>query len=223
MAKKEMNEDFLSGAKMSTDKKNTPKKAKKKSGNGINIPKKTATVIKSVVAVVVVLALLVAYVATGTVRKGYISSLGIPQKTLYAATITNGSQKARIKVGTYNFYFATTYNSLKAQASQYAQYGLDLESMGLGVDFDEKFSSQTYTDPESSETMSWDKHMQQLVLDSIEYTYTYYLAAVEANDGKEPEITYEQKSEIEETIKSYTTTANQNGDGDLAQRRRRAG
>ncbi len=211
MAKNEMNDDFLSGAKISTDEKKAPKKANKKAGKGISIPKKTAKIIKSVVAVVVVIALLAAYVATGAVRKGFIASLGIPQKTLTAVTVTNGEQKAKIKVGTYNFYYATTYNSLKSQASQYSQYGLDLGDMGLDVDFEKKLSSQTYTDSETNETMTWEEHLQKLVLDSIEHTYTYYLAAVEANDGKEPELTDEQKTELEETMKSYTETANKNG------------
>lgn len=169
---------------------------------------RTVKIIKSVVCIVVVVALLVTYVSTGLVRKGFIASLSLPAQTLTGVTVSNGKEKAKIKVSTYNFYFASTYNNLQSQQSSYEQYGLDLEDMGLDVDFDKALSKQTYTDPETKEKMSWSEHMEDLVLDSIESTYTYYLAAVAANDGKEPEITEDQQSEIDEAIDSYRETAN---------------
>lgn len=175
------------------------------------LPKKTVNIIRSVVCVVVVLALLVTYVATGAVRKGFIASLSIPAQYFTGLTVSNGENTAKIKVSTYNFYFATLYNSLYSQASQYEQSGVDLADVGLDVDFDKKLSSQTYTDPETNEKMPWDEHMHDMVLDSIESTYTYYLAAVEANDGKDPEITEEQQQDIDDALDSYKTSANQNG------------
>lgn len=175
------------------------------------VPQRTARIIKSVVCIVVVAALLVTYVATGTVRKGFIASLSLPAQTFTGMTVSNGENKAKIKVATYNFYFATTYNGMQSQVSQYQQYGIDPAQIGLDVDFDQKLSKQTYTDSETKETMTWAEHMHDLVLDSIENTYTYYLAAVAANDGKEPEITDEQKSEMEETLDSYRETANKYG------------
>lgn len=209
MAKKPMEDDLLTGGSLSSDKEKSSKKSNKKAA--IKIAPKTAKIIKSVVCVVIVLALLAAYVATGTVRKGFIASTSLPAQTLTGVTVTNGEQKAKIKVSTYNFYFATTYNSLQSQIQQYSQYGLDPAELGLDVNFDEKLSKQTYTDSETNETMTWEEHMNQMVLDSIESTYTYYLAAVAANNGEEPEITDEQKEELEETITSYTETANKYG------------
>lgn len=211
MAKKPMDDDLLTGGKLSSDDKKASKKTNKKSKAGISIAPKTAKIIKSVICVVVVVALLAAYVVTGTVRKGFVASLGLPAKTLTGMTVTNGEQKAKIKVATYNFYFATTYNSLVSQKAQYEQYGIDTSELGLNVDFDKKLSKQTYTDKDTKETMTWEEHLNQLVLDAIEETYTYYLAAVEANGGKEPELSDEQKSELEETLESYTSTANTNG------------
>lgn len=169
---------------------------------------RTVKIIKSVICVVVVVALLVTYVSTGLVRKGFIASLSLPAQTLTGATVSNGEQKAKIKVSTYNFYFASTYNSLQSQKSTYEQYGLDLEDMGLDVDFDVALSKQTYKDTETGEEMTWSEHMEDLVLDSIESTYTYYLAAVAANDGEEPEITEEQQQEIDDAISEYRETAN---------------
>ena len=188
-------------------KKLSDKYASVGSNAAVKVAPKTARIIRSVVCVVIVVALLVTYVATGAVRKGFIASLSLPAQTLTGVTVGNGENKAKIKVSTYNFYFASTYNSLQNQISSYGQYGLDPEQYGLNVNFDEKLSKQTYTDPDTNETMSWAEHVHQLVLDSIEETYTYYLAAVEANDGEDPEITDEQKSELNETISSYRETA----------------
>ena len=211
MAKKEINEDLLSGAKISTDKKVKGKKAVKKAN--ISVPQRTAKIIKSVVAVVVVIALLAAYVASGVVRKGFVASTGLPQKVFTGCTVTNGEQTAKIKVGTYNFYYANQYNSLKqsAQSNTSSLLGGLSASSTIDVDFDKKLSSQTYTDPETNEKMTWEDHVQDLVLDQIENVYTYYLAAVAENDGKEPEITDEQKEELESTIEDYTKNANKNG------------
>lgn len=213
MAKKQLDDDLLTGGSLSGADKG--KQTKKKSGTGkgasINVAPKTKKIIQSVVCIVIVVALLVTYVATGAVRKGFIASLSLPAQTLTGLTVSNGDSKAKIKVSTYNFYFATTYNSLQSQQSQYEQYGIDLSQIGLDVDFDEKLSKQEYTDSETDEKMTWAEHMHDLVVDSIEQTYTYYLAAVADNNGEEPEITDEQKTELEDTIKQYRETANKYG------------
>lgn len=174
------------------------------------ISKKNAKIIKSVVCAVVVVALLATYVCTGAVRKGFVSYTGLPAKLVTAVTVTNGDQKYKVKVDTYNFYFASQYNNISSQQSTYEQYGLSLDQVGLDVDLSKTLSSQTYTD-EDNKTMSWAQHMQDLVVEAIENTYTYYLAAVKANDGKEPEITDEQKEELKELIDNYTEQANKYG------------
>ncbi len=179
--------------------------------NAGGLAPQTVKIIKSAICIVVVVALLVTYVATGAVRKGFIASLSLPAQTFTGMTVSNGTEKARIKVSTYNFYFASTYNSLQSQKEQYSQYGIDPEQLGLDVDFDKPLSKQEYTDKETNETMTWAKHLEELVLDSIESTYTYYLAAVAANDGEEPEITEAQKAEIDEALETYEKTANQYG------------
>ncbi|MGN0534133.1 MAG: peptidylprolyl isomerase [Eubacterium sp.] len=180
------------------------------SGASINISKRTKKAIQSVVCVVIVVALLATYFCTGAVRKGFISYTGLPAKATTAVTVTNGTQKANVKVETYNFYFASTYNTLQSQQSTYEQYGISLEDAGLNVDFSKELSKQEYVD-EDNKTITWAEHIQDLVVEAIEDTYTYYLAAVEANDGKEPEITDEQKQELEDTLKQYEEQANQYG------------
>lgn len=212
MAKKQLDDDLLTGGsiKDNDDVKASKKSSKpKKSGKGIS--KRTQTIIKSAVCVVVVIALLVTYVATGAVRKGFVSSIDIPAKCFTGMTVTNGEQKAKIKVATYNFYFATQYNSMRNTQSQYKQYGLDPAQFGMDVDFEKSLAKQDYTDTETNETITWAEHMHNLTVDAIEKTYTYYLAAVAANNGEEPEITEEQQNELEETLTSYTESANQNG------------
>jgi hypothetical protein len=180
-----------------------------RSKDGMTIPlaPKAKRIIKSVVAVVVVLALLAAYVGTGTVRHGLISHFGAPQSTFTAFTITDGDgEKHSIKVDTYNYYFAMTYNNLKSTQSTYESYGLDLDTYGLNVDFDEKLSKQTTTNDDGDE-VTWAKYLQDQVVDSIKSTYTYYYEAVKANDGKDPEITEDQQTELDDALSDYKDTA----------------
>ncbi|MCH5321196.1 MAG: peptidylprolyl isomerase [Eubacterium sp.] len=213
MAKKQFDDDLLAGGSLNTEKDKQAKKAEKltkKNTKSKGIAPKTVKAIKAAVCVVIVVALLVTYVATGAVRKGFVSYLGIPAH-FTGMTVTNGENKAKIKVGTYNFYFASSYNNLASQQSMYEQYGIDLEQVGLKVDLTKKLSSQTYTDPDTNEEMSWAEHMHDMVVESIESVYTYYLAAVAENGGKDPEITEEQQTNIDDTLSQYEKTANSNG------------
>lgn len=213
MAKKNFDEDLLAGGSINSGKEPKAKKqvSKPLKKVSIKIAPRTKKIIQSVVCIIIVVALMAAYVVTGTVRKGFIASLSVPAQTLTGVTVGNGENKAKIKVSTYNFYFASTYNTMQSQKSSYEQYGLDASQYGLDVDFTEKLSKQKYTDSETNETMTWEKHMHQLVLDAIESTYTYYLAAVAANNGEEPEITDEQQAELDETLAKYEETANKYG------------
>lgn len=264
MAKKDLNEDILSGGSISDSakseksakkaeklaekaKKNAEKKAaldkeiqelrsklasetdekaktalKKKldrakakqdalSGKKSAIAAQNASIIRKVVACVIVVALVVAYVGTGAVRKGFIHSTLQWTTGITAATITDESgDKIKIPVSTYNYYFATTYNNLKSTQSAYKQYGLDPKDYNLDVDFDKKLSSQKTTNSDD-EVVTWLEYVNEQTLNSIKTTYMYYNEAVKANNGEEPEITDEQKSELEETIENYKSSAAQYG------------
>ena len=177
----------------------------------LQMAKRTRKIATSVIAVVVVVALLVTYVATGAVRKGFISYLGWPAQTVTALTVTDGKdQKANIKVSTYNYYFATTYNNMQSQQSQYQKYGLDLSKYHLDVDFDKSLSKQTTKNDDNKE-VTWLEYLHDEVLETIKSNYMYYLEAVKANDGKEPKITDEQQSDIDDTMKQYKEQAHKYG------------
>ena len=164
-------------------------------------------VIQSVVAVVIVIGLLVAYVATGTVRKGFIHSTLQWTTGITAATVENkDGEKIRIPVSTYNYYFATTYNTLVSTKSAYEQYGLDPADYNLDVDFDKALSKQTTTNSDD-EVVTWLEYVNDQVLESIQNTYMYYTEAVKANGGEEPEITDEQQAEIDDAVSNYKSTA----------------
>ena len=179
----------------------------KKSGIASN----NLRVIKSVVAVVVVIALLVAYVATGTVRKGFIHSTLQWTTGITAATIENeNGDKINIPVSTFNYYFANAYNNLMSTQQTYEQYGLSLEDNNLDVDFDIPLSDQTTTN-EDGEVVTWLEYLYEQVLDGIKSTYMYYNEAVKANGGEEPEITEDQQSELEDTLSQYEDSANNYG------------
>ncbi|MBQ7203009.1 MAG: peptidylprolyl isomerase [Eubacterium sp.] len=179
----------------------------KKSADGMTIPmaKNTKKCITTCVAVVLVVALLVTYVATGAVRHGLMSTLSVPQKTFTGMVITDGDgEKHRVKVATYNYYFALYYNNLRSNQEQYAQYGIDMSEDS--VDFDKKLKDQTTTN-DDGDTVTWADKIHDEVLENIKDTYIYYYEAVKANDGKEPSITKDQKKELKETLDNYEETA----------------
>lgn len=210
MAKKELNDDILTGGSISSGKEKS-KKSKGAKLPKVKIAKNTAKVIKSVVAVVVVLALLVTYVATGAVRKGFIHSTLQWTTGITAVTVTSDDgDKIKIPVSVYNYYYASTYNNLKSTQQQYEQYGLDPADMGIDVDFDKKLSAQKTTN-DDDEVITWAQNLQDQVVESIKTTYTYYNEAVKANNGEEPEITEEQQAELDETMSQFKEQAEKYG------------
>lgn len=212
MAKKDLNDDILAGGSISSGNEKQ-KKAKAKSAKlpKVKISSNTAKAIKSVVAFVVIVALLVAYVATGTVRKGFIHSTLQWTTGITAVTVTSDNgDKIKVPVSVYNYYYAMTYNNLKSVQQQYEQYGLDLEDAGLDVDFTKKLTAQKTTN-DDDEVVTWAQHLQDQVVESIKTTYTYYNEAVKANNGEEPEITEEQQKEIDETMTQYKEQAEKYG------------
>jgi parvulin-like peptidyl-prolyl isomerase len=181
--------------------------SKSKDGMTIPLAQNTKKTIKAVIAVVIVIAILFTYVATGAVRHGLMSYFGAPQSSFTAYTIKDGNgNKHRVKVSTYNYYFALTYNNIRSTQSTYEQYGLDLSSLNLDVDFDEKLSKQTTTN-DDGDTVTWAQYIQDQVMESIKSTYMYYYEAVAANDGVETEITEDQQTELDDTLSDYTETA----------------
>lgn len=171
---------------------------------------KTKKIVTAVVALIVVIALLFTYVATGFVRKGMAATLGWPQKSFTAYTLTDADgEKHDIKVNTYNYYFAMYYNNLQSTVSQYKQYGIDLDEANLNVDFDKKLSEQTRT--EDGKKTTWLEYVQKQVEDNIKHTYMHYYQAVKANKGKEPEITDAQKKELKDALKDYKESAHKYG------------
>lgn len=211
-AKKDDCDDEKEIEKLTGEIKKLSEKYSAVGANGNGPAPRTVKIIKSVICIVIVIALLVTYVATGAVRKGFIASLSIPAETFTGMTVSNqdGSEKAKIKVATYNYYFALTYNNLRNTQQQYSQYGLDLKQYNLDVDFDKKLSKQT-TKNDDNETVTWAQYIHDQVIDSIESTYTYYLAAKAANNGKDPEITDDQKKELKDTLSQYRESAHKYG------------
>lgn len=177
----------------------------------VPMEKKTKKIITICVTCVVIIALLVTYVATGAVRHGLIAKTGLPQKTITGVVLTDDQgEKHKISVATYNYYYATYYNNLQRTQQMMAQYGQMGGDSSQYPDFEKKLSKQTYTDDDGN-TMTWEEHAQEEVLETIKNTYMYYYAAVKANNGEEPEITESQQKELDETIDSYSESAASNG------------
>jgi parvulin-like peptidyl-prolyl isomerase len=181
-----------------------------KSKDGMTIPMAPIVKkrIKACIAIFVVIALLFVYLQTGWVRHGLMGSLGVPQSTFTGMVIKDGDgKKHAVKVSTYNYYYAMTYNQLRNTQEQYEQYGITL-SDDQKIDFDKKLSQQKTTDPDdNTKEITWAQYIHDQVLDSIKSTYTYYYEALKANNGKEPSIEEDQQKEIDEAIDSYKSTA----------------
>ncbi len=182
-----------------------------KSKDGMTIPLAPIVQkrIKACIAIVIVCALLFAYVQSGMVRHGLLGTLSIPQSTLTGMVIKDGDgKKHAVKVSTYNYYYAMLYNQLQQTQQQYEQYGMEVPE-DQKIDFDKKLSAQKTTDPDDEDKeITWAQYMHDQVLDNIKSTYTYYYEAVKANNGKEPKIKDDQKKELKEAIDNYKETAN---------------
>ncbi len=184
------------------------------SDDKVSVPMKKSSKkkLQACIAVVLVVALLCAYVATGLAKKGFISTLGYPQRTFTGLVLTDSNgKKHNIKTVTYNYYYATAYNNLEQQQSYLSQ----LSGLGGGsgsddsIDFDKALSEQETTDEDGKKT-TWDKKLNKQVMDSIKEHYALYYAAVDANNGKEPEITEDQQKEIDDTLKEIGENATKN-------------
>ena len=185
-----------------------------KSKDGMTIPMapRKKRIITACISIVVVIALLFCYLQFGMARHGLLSSLGVPQSTVAGMVVKDNDGKNHyIKVNTYNYYYAMLYNQYSQMQQQYEQYGIEL-SDEQKIDFDQPLSKQMTTDPDDEKKkITWAERLLNETLDSIEATYTYYYEAVKANDGKEPELTEDQKKELDETIEEYRETAKQQG------------
>lgn len=174
----------------------------------VPLGKKAKKGITACVAIVCVCALVFGYVATGLAKHGVLSSLGVPQNALTGMVLTDADGETHaIKVSTYNYYFAVYYNNLKQSQQYYSQYGVENNE---NVDFDKAFAKQT-TEDEDGNTITWSQKAEDAVLHNIKDVYSYYYAAVKANKGKAPEITEDQKTELQETLDSYKESADKNG------------
>lgn len=178
----------------------------------IPMPSKTKKCLTACISIVVVIALLVCYVATGAAKHGFISTLGWPQKAFTGLVLTdNDGEKHSIKVSTYNYYFANYYNNLQQTQSYMSQLqGLTTDDDSSQADFETAFKKQTYTDDDGKK-MTWAQHAEDEVIDNIKSVYSYYYAALSANKGKEPSIKDSQKEELDETLKDYKEQADKYG------------
>ncbi len=181
----------------------------------ITMPMKKSTKkgITACIAILLVVAILCGYVFSGLARKGFVSTLGYPQRALTGLVLTDSNgKKHNIKTVTYNYYYAVAYNNLEQQQQYMSQLsGLSSSSSDSGdtIDFDKPLKEQKTTDDDGKE-ITWEKKLQDQVLDSIKEHYSLYYAAVEANNGKEPEISEDAQTEIDDALTEIEKNAKNN-------------
>ncbi len=217
MDNKDLNNDLFAGGSISGDEKKKNKKSKKTekvkkpgAASKKSLSANAKKAIKITTAVVLVVAILVTYMATGAVRKGFVNSVLQWTTNLTAVTVeTADGDKISVPVSVYNYYFALAYNNMKNTQEAYEASGLS-SLLGYDVDFSKPFSSQKTTNDDGDE-VTWAQRMKEEVIENIKHVYSLYSAAVKDNDGKEPEITSSQKSEIDEALETYKGYADSYG------------
>ncbi len=164
-------------------------KATKQNANNIAKSKQAASIIKKVVAVVLIIAILC---GLGI----WVNSLtGISKKATTTMTV-NGEKVNAVE---FMYYYANIYNNLYSTSSQYQQYyGYD------PYNFDATLQGMT-TDEEGNQ-ISWSEAIKGYVVDAIQQNRALYSEAVKAgitlDDDEKKEID-SQISEIETQAKEY--------------------
>lgn len=186
------NESSMSKAEIyRAERKERIAKANKKNAKGYGgAASKAAVRIIAIVIAVAVVALAGWYLS---------ATLGIAEKCTTALKVGD------IKVSSmlYNYYYKAEYQQTSYYASYYSQYGMD---MGFNANISPDDPSNTTTDKDGN-TITWAESFKQAALERAQFVEGYYAEAVKA-DYK---LTDDEKSEIDETIESYRSSASENG------------
>ena len=151
--------------------------------------KKRNRIIKSAVATVVVILLIVAIIFNSTLFTANMTALAIGEHDYTAVE--------------FNYYYQTTF--MNAYNNLYSQYG---EYTSYLLDGNKPLSEQQY-----SETQSWDDFFQESAIKTMQQSAILYDAAIA--DGYT--LTAEEKATIDSTITAAKTAATQAGFGTFKQ------
>ena len=165
-------------------------KANKKNAKSIEKGKAAAGVARKVIAIVLCCAIVIGagfYVCKTT---------GVARKIVTAVKVGD----IKVSAVDYNYYYNNMYQQMVYYAEMYSQYGMD-----MGYDTTIAPDEQTTTDDDGNE-ITWAKYFEDSACDRAQFIEAYYNEAIAAGY----ELDDDQKSEIDETVQSYSDSASEN-------------
>lgn len=167
-------------------------KANKKNAKSIAKRTAAANVTKKVLAIVVAVAIVL-----GVAWK-FVDSFGLVEKATTAVKI--GDEK--VSTAEFAYYYAAQYNQMSYMASYYSQMGYDL---GFDTSLSPDDPSNTTTDADGN-AITWNEYFIDSALSRAQFVQAYYEEAVKAG----VELSEDEKTEINETVEEYRTSAAEN-------------
>ncbi len=165
-------------------------KANKKNAKNIEKGKVAAGVARKIIAIVLCCAIVIGagfYVCKTT---------GVARKIVTAVKVGD----TKLSAVDYNYYYNNMYQQMVYYADMYSQYGMD-----MGYDTTIAPDEQTTTDDDGNE-ITWAKYFENSACDRAQFIEAYYNEAIAAGY----ELDDDQKSEIDETVQSYSDNASEN-------------
>ncbi len=163
------------------------KAAAKKSNSHSGAKNVMSKIFSTVIAVVVVIAIVGAS----------LNFFGVPQRLIKAVTIDGESYS----MSELSCYYMQIYNNYANYSYSYdSNYGEGYGKMLTGYDYSVSPSEQTTTDDDGN-TITWDEYFLEEAIENMANIKRYYKAAVEAGI----ELTADAETEIQDTIDSIET------------------
>lgn len=167
-------------------------KAAKQNAKSIEKRNAFSKVAKKVISIVLVVA-----IVCGIAWK-FVDSFGLVER--FATAVTVGDTK--VTAAHFNYFYVSQYQQMSYYAQQYSQYGYDM-GYDTSVAPDEQDSTEK---DEDGNAITWAESFENSAVSNVQYILAYYNEAIKAGY----ELTDDEKTEINETIESYRSSAAEN-------------
>lgn len=165
-------------------------KANKKNAKGNS--KVTGIAVKVISAVLIICVVLLA--------GWYLSAtLGLSERFTTALKVGD----TKVSTTLYTYYYKAEYQQTSYYAQYYSQYGMD---MGYDSTLSPDDPANTTTD-EDGNTITWAESFKKSAVERAQFVEGYYAEAKAAGYA----LSDDEKSEIDETVESYRSSASENG------------
>lgn len=166
-------------------------KAAKRNSKGAEVRNKAANAAKRIVAIVLAVAIV------GVIGWRLIDNFGVIEKCTTAVTV--GDQK--VSTSTFNYYYTMMYQ----QTTYMSQYYSENYGFSMGYDSSKAPDEQT-TQGEDGKEIKWSEQFRLSAIDRAQNVIANYTEAQKAGY----KLTDDEKKEIDETVESYRSNAENN-------------